>query len=97
MQKRTSLWSMFWNTVALSTIPFTLLMGYLVAWPVPLEPAAWSPELNPDLTGPYVSNDEISRAILLPVQWVEPVRRESQRYVGIGPESIAFRDGEAWL
>jgi sugar lactone lactonase YvrE len=91
------LWTVFWNTVSLSAIPFTLVMGYLATWPVSLEPAAWSPGFNPDLTGPYVSNDEISRAILLPVQWVEPVRRESQRYVGLGPETIAFRPGEDWL
>ena len=32
---------------------FTVLLGYLLAWPVPIDPQAWTPPAAPALTGPY--------------------------------------------
>jgi sugar lactone lactonase YvrE len=86
----------FGNTVALSTVPFALLLGYLFCWPVSVEPAQWSPRFDPALSGPYVENDEISRARLLPIHWVEPVQREAQRFLGVGPETVALGP-DGWL
>jgi sugar lactone lactonase YvrE len=94
--RRATLWSAFWNSVALSALPVALVCAYLFFWPVELAPAAWFPGFGPDLSGPYVANDEIARSRLLSVHWVEPHRRESQRYLGMGPETVAEgKDG--WL
>ena len=52
-------------------------LAYLLAWPVPIEPVAWTPPPNPGLTGPYAANDTL---------------KDVQRFgtgVGIGPEGIA--------
>jgi sugar lactone lactonase YvrE len=91
------LWTLFWNTAVMTAVPFAVGVAYLFAWPSPIRPAADFPCFNPGLTGAYVPNDEIAKAILWPVQWVEPVRRESQRYVGIGPEAIAISNDRRWL
>jgi sugar lactone lactonase YvrE len=90
------LWRVFGNTVALSTVPFAVFLGYLFFWPVPVAPAQWSPHFDPGLSGPYVENDEISRARLLPIHWVEPALREAQRFVGVGPETVALGP-DGWL
>jgi sugar lactone lactonase YvrE len=91
-----TLWRLFGNTVALSTVPVALLFGYLFFWPVPFQPAQWSPRFDPALSGPYVENDEISRARSLPIHWVEPAQREAQRFVGVGPETVALGP-DGWL
>ena len=44
-----------------------VLFGYLALWPVPIEPDAWTPGPDPGQTGPYVANDDLARATLLPV------------------------------
>ncbi len=49
---------------------------YLLAWPVPIEPVAWTPPPAPALTGIYEANDKL---------------KDVQRFgaeVGIGPEGI---------
>ena len=37
-----------------------LLAGYLLLWPVPIEPAAWSPPANPGWTGVYAQNQQLA-------------------------------------
>jgi len=44
-----------------------LLVGYLALWPVPIRPYAWTPGPDPGQTGPYVPNDDLARADLIPV------------------------------
>ena len=44
-----------------------LLVGYLTFWPVPIRPYAWTPAPDPGQTGPYVPNDDLARADLIPV------------------------------
>jgi sugar lactone lactonase YvrE len=44
-----------------------LLVGYLLFWPVPIRPYAWTPGPDPGQTGPYVANDDLARAHLVPV------------------------------
>jgi len=36
-----------------------LLLAYLLAWPVPIEPPAWQPPRAPDRAGPYAPNDRL--------------------------------------
>jgi sugar lactone lactonase YvrE len=54
-----------------------LLLGYLLLWPVPINPAAWTPPPAPELTGIYAQNSELSRIERLSVD-------------GNLPEDVAF-------
>lgn len=54
-----------------------LLVAYLLAWPTPIEPQAWTPPTAPALTGIYAPNEALKGV---------------QRFgvgVGVGPEGIA--------
>jgi len=44
-----------------------LLALYLLLWPVPIEPIAWSPPPNPGLTGPYAANNVLAQAERYPL------------------------------
>ncbi len=44
---------------------FTALLGYLLAWPVPIDPQAWTPPAAPALTGPYEVNERLAQ-----VEWL---------------------------
>lgn len=39
-----------------------VLLGYLLFWPVQIEPYRWTPAQDPGLTGPFVPNDELAAA-----------------------------------
>ena len=54
-----------------------LAIGYLLLWPVPLEPAAWTPPEAPVLEGPYAPNTALAPAERLPTS-------------GEGPEDVAL-------
>jgi len=41
-----------------------LLLLYLLLWPVPIDPVAWTPPQNPGLTGPFARNNTLSQADL---------------------------------
>lgn len=49
-----------------------LLIGYLLAWPVPINPAAWTPSPAPELTEVYAQNSELSRIERLKVDGFAP-------------------------
>jgi len=53
------------------------LLAYLLLWPVPINPAAWTPPAAPQLTGIYAQNSELSRV-------------ERLRIDGHKPEDVAF-------
>lgn len=53
------------------------LLAYLLAWPVPINPAAWTPPPAPDLTGPYQQNTALARVERLSIE-------------GFAPEDVAF-------
>lgn len=44
-----------------------LLLAYLLFWPVAIRPYAWTPDPDPGQTGPYIANDDLARAHLIPV------------------------------
>ena len=66
-----------------------VLLGYLALWPVPIEPTAWTPGPDPGQTGPYVANDDLAAASLLPVGTAPDA---------IAPETLARspRDGRLY-
>ena len=51
---------------------------YLLFWPVPVDPVAWTPPTAPELTGPWSANEKL-----------KAVERLAQDQ-GPGPEAIAF-------
>ncbi len=61
-----------------------LVLLYVAAWPVPIEPTSWNPPQAPELVGPYEPN-----------QGLVPKRRLLEGY-GKGPEDVAF-DGAGYL
>ncbi|GAB5415191.1 MAG: SMP-30/gluconolactonase/LRE family protein [Congregibacter sp.] len=54
-------------------------LAYLVAWPVPIEPAVWSPSVDPGYTGDFAQNERLSSATYLDLPDGE-----------YGPEDIAL-------
>ncbi len=53
------------------------LVVYLLAWPVPINPAVWTPPVAPELTGVYAQNSELARI-------------ERLRVDGFAPEDVAI-------
>jgi sugar lactone lactonase YvrE len=72
----------FGGNVKKTLLTLAVLLGaaliYLLAWPVPVEPVAWTPPPAPALEGPYAANDKLKA--------VERLAQEQ----GPGPEAIAF-------
>ncbi|MEM7373954.1 MAG: SMP-30/gluconolactonase/LRE family protein [Bacteroidota bacterium] len=57
-----------------------LILGYLLFWPVDIDPASWTPPAAPDLEqGTYAANDKLASAELL-----------STEPFGAGPEDVAI-------
>jgi sugar lactone lactonase YvrE len=53
------------------------LLAYLLLWPVPINPASWTPPTAPELTGVYAQNNELSKI-------------ERLRIDGFAPEDVAL-------
>lgn len=49
-----------------------LLIVYLLTWPVPINPVAWTPPTAPELTGVYAQNSELARVERLHVDGFAP-------------------------
>jgi sugar lactone lactonase YvrE len=61
------------STVLRSLIAIiALAIGYLLLWPVPINPAAWTPPPAPELTGVYAQNSELAKIERLPVDGFAP-------------------------
>lgn len=54
--------------------------AYLLLWPVPFDPAPWTPPPAPRLEGPYAPNDRLAAA-----EWIA-------RGLAPGPEAVALDD-----
>src|SRR5713101_2944792 len=57
-----------------------VLLVYFITWPVPINPAAWTPPVAPELTGIYAQNSELARIERLKID-------------GFAPEDVAI-DGQ---
>ena len=64
------------------------LVGYLVVWPVPINPVAWTPPAAPELAGVYAQNSELARIERLHVDGFAPedVAIDSQDRIYCGTE-----------
>ncbi len=49
-----------------------LVVGYLILWPVPINPAAWTPPVAPELTGVYAQNSELAKIERLKIDGFAP-------------------------
>lgn len=47
-------------------------VGYLLLWPVPIDPVAWQPPAAPELTGDYAQNNELAKTVRLAVNGPKP-------------------------
>src|SRR5262245_13538718 len=54
-----------------------VLLAYLLTWPVPFDPVAWTPPRAPELTGEYAQNSDLAKI-------------ERLRVSGFGPEDVAI-------
>jgi sugar lactone lactonase YvrE len=65
-----------------------LLVGYLLLWPVPISPAAWSPQAAPELTGIYAQNSGLAKIERLHVDGFAPedVAIDSQERIYCGAD-----------
>ncbi|MCA9431242.1 MAG: SMP-30/gluconolactonase/LRE family protein [Candidatus Omnitrophica bacterium] len=57
-----------------------ILLLYLLLWPVPIDPAAWTPPTLPPMTGAYEPNDRLAHV------------ERMGKGMGVGPEDVAFDD-----
>ena len=48
------------------------IVGYLLFWPVPIDPVAWDPPPTPELTGQYAQNNELAKTQRLAVNGAKP-------------------------
>jgi sugar lactone lactonase YvrE len=55
-----------------------LVLAYLLAWPVPVDPVSWTAPRNPGYSGPFVVNDRLSGVEALPIGGLH------------GPEDVAL-------
>ena len=53
------------------------ILGYLLTWPTPINPAAWTPPSAPELVGVYAQNSALAKIERLTLD-------------GYGPEDVAF-------
>lgn len=48
------------------------IVGYLLLWPVPIDPVAWDPPPAPELSGVYAQNNELAKTVRLTVNHHAP-------------------------
>jgi sugar lactone lactonase YvrE len=69
-----------------------LVIAYLVAWPVPINPAAWTPPPAPELTGIYQQNSALAKIERLHVESFAPedvaIDQQDRLYCGSGDGRI---------
>lgn len=60
------------NILRVAIFLVTILVAYLLLWPVPINPAAWTPPPAPELAGPYAPNSELTKTERLQVDAFAP-------------------------
>src|ERR671928_1780571 len=62
------------------------IAGYLLFWPVPIDPVAWNPPA-PDTSGVYAENNELAKIERLPVNSLAPedvaIDSQGRIYTGV--------------
>lgn len=64
---------------------FAIVLLYLLLWPVPISPQAWTPPPAPPLTGQYQQNSRLARVERLSLGTGSPARGN-----GFAPEDVAL-------
>ncbi len=63
-----------------------IALAYLLLWPVPINPAAWTPPPAPELAGPYAPNSALTSTVRLPVDGFAPedvaIDKQDRLYCG---------------
>jgi sugar lactone lactonase YvrE len=70
--------------IALGVV-LVLALGYLLLWPVPIDPIAWSPPPNPGFTGRFAQND-----VLADVELVLEGKGSGPEDVARGPDGLFY-------
>lgn len=60
-------------------------VGYLAAWPVPVEPVAWAAPENPGYAGPHAVNERLAG-----LQRIELNGQEGPEHVALGPDGKVY-------
>jgi sugar lactone lactonase YvrE len=89
-------WRLFLSAASVLGLLHAAVLAYLFFEPHAIEAYAFEPDANPDLTGPYVPNDELTRARLIGMRLPEEGMRDLVRYRGLAPESIALGP-DGWI
>jgi sugar lactone lactonase YvrE len=89
-----------WRTFKWVLLPAAFVLAYLLAWPTPLDPYAWTPPKNPG-TGPgssFQPTGDLSRAAPLAGELISNRFADSGRPNNFGPEDVAVspRDGHVY-
>src|SRR5882762_5946215 len=69
----------------LLTAPIAIVLLYLMFWPVPISPTAWTPPPAPPLTGLYQANSQLQGIERLSLGTGSP-----HPGAGYGPEDVAL-------
>lgn len=64
---------------------FILLSLYLLLWPVPIEPVAWTPPEAPELSGSFAKNNYLAEAELFPL-----AASYGPEDTAIGPDGLVY-------
>jgi len=74
------------NILRLAIPLVVILIAYLLLWPVPINPAAWTPPPAPELIGPYAPNSELTKTERLHVDGHAPedvaIDKQDRLYCG---------------
>lgn len=87
---RSVLWRSFLGLLGLLTLAEAVPLAYFLLGPTKIDAFGWRPAKSPGLSGPYVSNDALTRGRLLTTRWVEAGNYDRNRYQGVGPEHIVI-------
>jgi sugar lactone lactonase YvrE len=66
-----------------------LVLGYLLLWPSPIDPAAFEPDAPPALTGPLAPNDRLAKA-----EWIATGKVHGPEDVEVDAEGHVFTGTE---
>lgn len=72
------------------TLGCAALLLYLIAWPVPIDPVAWTPDPDPGHTGPFAPNHQLAAVQVLPL----PGHRGTE-HVAVGPDGRLYTGTES--
>jgi sugar lactone lactonase YvrE len=90
-QPRQGLLGKLWHTLRWVLLPVAILAGYLLFWPTPLNPYAWTPTPTPGTTkAPFVPAQDIAQAVALGEGLITNRFMTNGSPDNFGPEDVAI-------